>query len=106
VVSSIANRRPSRPKPESFEPPYGIWSARKAETSFTITPPTSISRCAWKARLMSFVNTPACRPKRESFTTRIASSKVWYGLIVTTGPKISSRQTFISGFTWDSRVGW
>ena len=24
VISSIANRRPSRPNPESFEPPYGI----------------------------------------------------------------------------------
>ena len=38
VISSIANRRPSRPNPESFDPPYGIWSARNAETSFTITP--------------------------------------------------------------------
>ena len=24
VISSMANRRPSRPKPESFDPPYGI----------------------------------------------------------------------------------
>jgi len=74
VISSIANRRPSRPKPESFDPPYGIWSARNADTSLMMTPPTSIVRCASKARLMSFVNTPACSPKRESFTSLSASS--------------------------------
>ena len=68
-------------------------------TSFTMTPPTSRVRCAWNARLMSFVNTPACSPYFESLTLASASSKVWYGLIVTTGPKTSSRQTFISGFT-------
>ena len=68
---------PSVAKPESFEPPYGIWSARNAEMSLTITPPTSMSRCAWNARFRLLVNTPACRPKRESFTTATASSNVW-----------------------------
>jgi hypothetical protein len=42
----------------------------------------------------------------ESFTIASASSNVWYGLIVTTGPKTSSRQTFISGVTCESSVGW
>ena len=36
---------------------------------------------------MSFVNTPACRPYCESLTAASASSNVWYGLIVTTGPE-------------------
>src|SRR5690606_21433244 len=33
VSSSIANRGPSRPAPESFTPPYGITSERKPGTS-------------------------------------------------------------------------
>lgn len=44
VISSIAYLSPSRPKPDSFVPPYGIWSARNAETSLMMTPPTSMSR--------------------------------------------------------------
>ena len=28
VMSSMAQRMPSRPKPESFTPPYGMWSMR------------------------------------------------------------------------------
>jgi len=28
VMSSMAQRSPSRPKPESFTPPYGMWSMR------------------------------------------------------------------------------
>ena len=28
VMSSIAQRSPSRPRPESFTPPYGMWSIR------------------------------------------------------------------------------
>ena len=34
------------------------------------TPPTSSSRCARKATCRSWVNTPACSPKRESLTAR------------------------------------
>jgi hypothetical protein len=59
VISSIAYRSPSRPYPDSLEPPYGIWSARNADMSFTITPPTSSSRWASMARSMDDVNTPA-----------------------------------------------
>jgi len=43
VMSSIAYRKPSRPRPESFTPPYGMWSMRKLGTSPAITPPTSSS---------------------------------------------------------------
>ena len=28
VMSSMAQRRPSRPSPESLTPPYGMWSIR------------------------------------------------------------------------------
>ncbi len=70
-----------------------------------ITPPTSSVRCASNARSMSFVNTPACSPYFELFTSASASSKVSYGLIVATGPKTSSQRTFISGVVRDSSVG-
>jgi hypothetical protein len=43
VISSMAYRKPSRPKPESFTPPYGMWSIRKLGTSPAISPPTSNS---------------------------------------------------------------
>jgi hypothetical protein len=41
VISSIAYFNPSRPRPLSFTPPYGMWSMRKVGTSPTMTPPTS-----------------------------------------------------------------
>ena len=41
VSSSIANRGPSRPTPESLVPPYGMTSERNPGTSLTTTPPTS-----------------------------------------------------------------
>ena len=41
VISSIANRTPSRPMPLMRLPPYGMWSTRKIDVSLTITPPTS-----------------------------------------------------------------
>ena len=40
-ISSIANRMPSRPSPESLTPPYGMLSTRYEGTSPTTTPPTS-----------------------------------------------------------------
>jgi hypothetical protein len=41
-ISIMAYFTPSRPRPLSFTPPYGIWSARKVGTSLMITPPHSI----------------------------------------------------------------
>jgi hypothetical protein len=43
VISSMAKRMPSRPKPESFRPPYGMLSTRKLGMSLIMTPPTSSS---------------------------------------------------------------
>ena len=40
-MSSIAYRGPSRPSPESFTPPYGMWSIRYVGTSLINRPPTS-----------------------------------------------------------------
>ena len=62
VMSSIEYRSPSRPRPESFTPPYGIWSTRKLGTSPAITPPTSSSSNAIWMSPASRVNTPACSP--------------------------------------------
>lgn len=43
VMSSIAQRNPSRPSPESLTPPYGIGSTRHDGTSPINTAPTSSS---------------------------------------------------------------
>ena len=40
VIASMAYLSPSRPKPESLMPPYGILSMRKLGLSFTITATT------------------------------------------------------------------
>ena len=64
VISSTALAGPSRPRPESLTPPYGITSARQEGTSPTITAPTSSSSQARCARWRSRVNTPAWRPNR------------------------------------------
>ena len=55
VISSQVKRTPSRPRPESLFPPYGMWSTRKMEVSLIITPPTLIRSTAYIAFLMSFV---------------------------------------------------
>ena len=98
VISSIANRSPSRPKPESFEPPYGIWSARNAEHvvhdhAADLEVAVRLERAVDVVR--EHAGLQAVRASRSPSAS--ASSNVWYGLIVTTGPKTSSRQTFISG---------
>src|ERR1039458_7943674 len=72
VISSMAYRCPSLPVPLSLTPPYGMWSARYMGTSLIITPPTSNFRAARKARWISLVKMPACRPDRKS--TRLNSS--------------------------------
>lgn len=41
VISRIAYRTPSRPTPDRFAPPYGMWSTRNEFTSLTISAPTS-----------------------------------------------------------------
>src|SRR4029079_17154885 len=75
VMLSIAQRIPSRPKPLSLLPPYGIWSARQDGTSLIITPPTSSSSHAFWILPISRVKTPACKPKWLSFTAESALSK-------------------------------
>jgi len=55
VISSQVKRTPSRPRPESLFPPYGMWSTRKMEVSLIITPPTLIRSTAYIAFFMSLV---------------------------------------------------
>ena len=62
VISSIAYRTPSRPKPEAFTPPYGKLSMRSDGASFTITAPTSSASKASSTQPTSRVKTEACRP--------------------------------------------
>ena len=64
-MSSMLQRSPSRPSPESFTPPYGIGSMRQVGMSLTITPPTSSSSCARSVRSSDEVKSPHCRPKRR-----------------------------------------
>ena len=55
VISSQAKRTPSRPRPESLFPPYGMWSTRKIEVSLIMTPPTLIRSTAYIAFFRSLV---------------------------------------------------
>jgi hypothetical protein len=61
-MSSMAKRTPSRPRPLSLTPPYGMWSTRHDGTSLINTPPTSRRSHARCAFWMSRVNRPACKP--------------------------------------------
>src|SRR5574341_2303562 len=72
LISSMAYRNPSRPNPDCLTPPYGMWSMRKVDTSFTIKPPTSMSSKACLTRRKSLVKSPACRPKSLSPTAEMA----------------------------------
>ena len=53
---------PSRPRPESRTPPYGIESTRNVGTSLTMRPPTCNRANASATRARESVKTPACRP--------------------------------------------
>ena len=53
---------PSRPWPDCFAPPYGIWSTRNVLASLTISAPTSRRSNARLTIRRSFVNSPAWRP--------------------------------------------
>ena len=55
---------------------------------------------------MSFVNTPACSPYFESFTSASASSNVWYGVIVHDRPEdLLAADLHLRAYVGESRVG-
>ena len=62
VISSIANRGPSRPIPESLTPPYGAMSDRKPGTSLMTMPPASIRSIAAYAVASDEVKMLQCSP--------------------------------------------
>jgi len=105
VMSSIDQRSPSRPSPESFTPPYGIGSVRQVGMSLTMIPPTSSSSWASSVRSRSLVKTPHCNPNWLSLICAIASAKSATGKRLTTGAKTSSPQTLASFGTSTRTVG-
>ncbi len=104
VISSMAQRTPFRPSPESFTPPYGIASSRHVGASSTISAPTSSARNASWMCPASRVS-QASNPSREAFTAAIASEKCSYSSTATTGPKISSSRIFIGECVTVKTVG-
>src|SRR5918996_6426274 len=105
VMSSMLQRSPSRPSPDSLTPPYGIASVRQVGTSLTMMPPTSSSSCARSAALREPVKTPHCRPKRLSLMACSASAKESTANRFTTGANASSLQIIASRGTSTRTVG-
>src|SRR4051794_8809747 len=94
-----------KPIPDSFQPPIGTSVARKLEiTSLTLTAPASILRATRSARLFS-PKTEAASPYLVSLASFKASSESRTFITQTTGPKVSSRITFIEWSTSTSTVG-
>ena len=62
VIASIAERTPSRPRPESWILSKGMLSTRKVGTSLTITAQTSRVSKALQAESSRTVTTPAFSP--------------------------------------------
>ncbi len=87
VISSIADRIPSRPSPESFTPPYGIGSSRHAGVSPTISAPTSSSRYAVRIRPASRVSKSRLQPEPRVVHLRERLLKIHIGLHDHHGPK-------------------
>ena len=96
VMSSMLQRSPSRPSPESLTPPYGIASVRQVGTSLTMIPPTSSSSWASSVWSSDAVKTPHWRPKRLSLIAASASANESTAKRLTTGAKASSEQIIAS----------
>src|SRR5215468_3320533 len=90
VKNRSASSPPSRPTPLCFMPPKGT---RKSRTSqqFTQTVPVLIRSATRWARLKFCVQMLDESPYSTSLACLITSSSLSKGVIVTTGPKISSR---------------
>ncbi len=104
-MSSMLQRRPSRPSPESLTPPYGIASVRQVGMSLTMIPPISSSSWASSVWSSDDVKMPHWRPKRLSLISRSASAKESTAKRLTTGAKASSEQIIASRGTSARTVG-
>src|SRR4029434_7016692 len=90
VKKRSASSPPSRPTPLCFMPPKGTRRSRTSQ-QFTQTVPVLIRSATRWARLRFCVQTLDDRPYSTSLAWLITSSSLSKGVIVTTGPKISSR---------------
>src|SRR5215510_1199907 len=90
VKKRRASSPPSRPTPLCFMPPNGTRRSRTNQ-QFTQTVPVLIRSATRWARPRFCVQTLDERPYSTSSAWLITSSSLSKGVIVTTGPKISSR---------------
>ena len=82
-------RRRLRPTPEALTPPKGTRRSRSIQ-QFTHTVPASMRSATRCARLRFSVQSVAARPYGVALAIATASFSVLNGVMVTTGPKISS----------------
>src|SRR5262249_7782804 len=92
VKNSSESKPPSRPTPLSFMPPNGTRRSRSSQ-QLIHTVPLSIAAAMRCARDRSRVQTLDDSPYRVAFANRMASASSANGVMVTTGPKISSCST-------------
>src|SRR5439155_23216056 len=90
VKKRSASSPPSRPTPICFMPPKGTRRSRTSQ-QLTQTVPVLIRSATRWARLRFWVQTLDERPYSTSLAQLITSSSLSNGVIVMTGPKISSR---------------
>ena len=89
VKNFIASQPPSRPTPECFIPPKGVRKSRSNQQFTQTMPLLSCAATRW-ARFKFSVHNVADNPYAVLFAYCITSSSESKGMIVTTGPKISS----------------
>ena len=75
----------SRPKPDCFKPPNGVWT-RTELLEFTDSTPVSSERATRSARAPSRVQIEPESPYGVSFARRIASASSSNGMSTATGP--------------------
>ena len=85
------------PRKLSFQPENGKNATGAATPMFTPTMPASTSCLKRRTAAPDSVKIDTPLPKREPFTASIASSSVSTWISDSTGPKISSRATSMSG---------
>src|SRR5215831_5808770 len=93
----------SRPCPDCLKPPNGAFMLN-APPLMSIWP-ARMRRATRCARASSFDHTAPARPYTESLAMRTASSSSWYGMIESTGPKISSCAMVMLFLTLPNTVG-
>src|ERR1043165_3413233 len=89
VTKSNASKPPSRPTPDDLTPPNGVRRSRNNQ-QFTQTMPACNSLATRLAFVISCDQTVEARPYMVELAIIKTSSSLSKGMIVTTGPKISS----------------